>query len=88
MALALFLLTVALPCPATATLRIGAFNIQAFGDTKMSNEGVAGIIVSVSAAVPCRDGLCARADPKCGSCARDTWGRGWGWDGIPVLGLS
>ncbi|KFP46154.1 Deoxyribonuclease-1-like 2, partial [Cathartes aura] len=47
MALALSLLAVALLCPATATLRVGAFNIQAFGDTKMSNEGVAGIIVSI-----------------------------------------
>ncbi|NXW81471.1 DNSL2 protein, partial [Alopecoenas beccarii] len=45
--LALSLLTVALPCLATATLRVGAFNIQAFGDTKMSNEGVAGIIISI-----------------------------------------
>ncbi|KAM9261827.1 deoxyribonuclease-1-like 2 [Cariama cristata] len=45
--LALCLLAVALPYPATARLRIGAFNIQAFGDTKMSNEGVAGIIVSI-----------------------------------------
>lgn len=49
MVLALCLLTVALPCLATAALRVGAFNIQAFGDTKMSNEGVAGIIISVSA---------------------------------------
>lgn len=48
--LALYLLAVALPCLATATLRVGAFNIQAFGDTKMSNEEVAGIITSVSAA--------------------------------------
>ncbi|NXW36998.1 DNSL2 protein, partial [Phaetusa simplex] len=47
MALALALLTTTLLCPATATLRIGAFNIQAFGDTKMSDEGVAGIIVSI-----------------------------------------
>ncbi|XP_054699301.1 deoxyribonuclease-1-like 2 [Grus americana] len=46
-ALALSLLAVALPCLATATLRVGAFNIQAFGDSKMSNEEVAGIIVSV-----------------------------------------
>ncbi|XP_072734343.1 deoxyribonuclease-1-like 2 [Ciconia boyciana] len=46
-ALALSLLAVALPCPATGTLRIGAFNIQAFGDTKMSSEEVAGIIVSI-----------------------------------------
>ncbi|KAM9222705.1 deoxyribonuclease-1-like 2 [Leptosomus discolor] len=46
-ALALSLLAVALPCLATTTLRVGAFNIQAFGDTKMSNEGVAGIIVSI-----------------------------------------
>ncbi|XP_061214148.1 deoxyribonuclease-1-like 2 [Neopsephotus bourkii] len=45
--LALYLLAVALPCMATATLRIGAFNIQAFGDTKMSNEEVAGIIISI-----------------------------------------
>ncbi|XP_009979964.1 PREDICTED: LOW QUALITY PROTEIN: deoxyribonuclease-1-like 2 [Tauraco erythrolophus] len=44
--LALFLLAVAFPCLATATLRVGAFNIQAFGDTKMSNEEVAGVIVS------------------------------------------
>ncbi|NXN62223.1 DNSL2 protein, partial [Rynchops niger] len=46
-ALALALLTTTLLCPATATLRVGAFNIQAFGDTKMSDEGVAGIIVSI-----------------------------------------
>ncbi|NXF54641.1 DNSL2 protein, partial [Oceanites oceanicus] len=46
-ALALSLLAVAFTCPATATLRVGAFNIQAFGDTKMSNEEVAGIIVSI-----------------------------------------
>ncbi|XP_075623201.1 deoxyribonuclease-1-like 2 [Balearica regulorum gibbericeps] len=46
-ALALSLLAVALPCLATATLRVGAFNIQAFGDSKMSNEEVAGVIVSV-----------------------------------------
>lgn len=49
-ALALSLLAVALPCLAATTLRIGAFNIQTFGDTKMANEGVASIIVSVSAA--------------------------------------
>uniref|UniRef100_A0A8B9FEZ5 Deoxyribonuclease n=1 Tax=Amazona collaria TaxID=241587 RepID=A0A8B9FEZ5_9PSIT len=47
MVLALYLLAVALPCLATATLRVGAFNIQAFGDTKMSNEEVAGIIISI-----------------------------------------
>ncbi|NWT44396.1 DNSL2 protein, partial [Chroicocephalus maculipennis] len=47
MALALALLTTTLLCPATATLHVGAFNIQAFGDTKMSDEGVAGIIVSI-----------------------------------------
>ncbi|GAB0196341.1 deoxyribonuclease-1-like 2 [Grus japonensis] len=46
-ALALSLLAVALPCLATAMLRVGAFNIQAFGDSKMSSEEVAGIIVSV-----------------------------------------
>uniref|UniRef100_A0A8D2M205 Endonuclease/exonuclease/phosphatase domain-containing protein n=1 Tax=Zonotrichia albicollis TaxID=44394 RepID=A0A8D2M205_ZONAL len=39
--LELSLLTVALLlCPATAMLRIGAFNIQSFGDTKMSNKEV------------------------------------------------
>ncbi|NWY49749.1 DNSL2 protein, partial [Chionis minor] len=47
MVLALSLLTITLLCPATATLRVGAFNIQAFGDTKMSNEEVAGIIISI-----------------------------------------
>ncbi|XP_074014945.1 deoxyribonuclease-1-like 2 [Numenius arquata] len=47
MVLALSLLTITLLCPATATLRVGAFNIQSFGDTKMSNERVAGIIVSI-----------------------------------------
>ncbi|XP_035195702.1 deoxyribonuclease-1-like 2 [Oxyura jamaicensis] len=45
--LALSLLAAALLCPATATLRVGAFNIQAFGDSKMSDEAVAGIIVNV-----------------------------------------
>uniref|UniRef100_A0A8B9U8P1 Deoxyribonuclease n=1 Tax=Anas zonorhyncha TaxID=75864 RepID=A0A8B9U8P1_9AVES len=45
--LALSLLAVALVCPATATLRIGAFNIQAFGDSKMSDEAVAGVIINV-----------------------------------------
>ncbi|NXH16666.1 DNSL2 protein, partial [Bucco capensis] len=45
--LVLSLLAVALPCPAVAILRVGAFNIQAFGDTKMSNEGVASIIVKI-----------------------------------------
>ncbi|NXI64914.1 DNSL2 protein, partial [Anseranas semipalmata] len=47
MALALSLLATALLCPATATLRIGAFNIQAFGDSKMSDEAVAGVIVNI-----------------------------------------
>ncbi|XP_010144202.1 PREDICTED: deoxyribonuclease-1-like 2 [Buceros rhinoceros silvestris] len=46
-ALALSLLAVALPCLATTTLRISAFNIQTFGDTKMANEGVASVIVSI-----------------------------------------
>ncbi|NXP43120.1 DNSL2 protein, partial [Leiothrix lutea] len=44
--LELSLLAVALLCPAAATLRIGAFNIQAFGDTKMSNKEVAEIIIN------------------------------------------
>uniref|UniRef100_A0A8C2U0R0 Deoxyribonuclease n=1 Tax=Coturnix japonica TaxID=93934 RepID=A0A8C2U0R0_COTJA len=37
----------ALLCPATATLRIGAFNIQSFGDSKMSDESVAGVIINI-----------------------------------------
>ncbi|XP_064246776.1 deoxyribonuclease-1-like 2 [Passer domesticus] len=45
--LELSLLAVALLCPASAMLRIGAFNIQAFGDTKMSNKEVAEIITNV-----------------------------------------
>lgn len=48
--LALSLLSMALLCPATATLRIGAFNIQSFGDSKMSDESVAGVIINVSTA--------------------------------------
>ncbi|NXD78073.1 DNSL2 protein, partial [Halcyon senegalensis] len=47
MVLALSLLAASLPSLAMATLRVGAFNIQAFGDTKMSNEGVASIIISI-----------------------------------------
>ncbi|NXJ68841.1 DNSL2 protein, partial [Rostratula benghalensis] len=47
MVLTLSLLTIILLCPATATLRVGAFNIQAFGDTKMSNERVVDIIISI-----------------------------------------
>ncbi|NXV69769.1 DNSL2 protein, partial [Molothrus ater] len=46
--LELSLLAVALLlCPATAMLRISAFNIQSFGDTKMSNKEVAEIIINV-----------------------------------------
>ncbi|NXK26233.1 DNSL2 protein, partial [Arenaria interpres] len=45
--LTLSLFTITLLCPATATLRVGAFNIQSFGDTKMANERVAGIIVNI-----------------------------------------
>ncbi|NWT20758.1 DNSL2 protein, partial [Vireo altiloquus] len=45
--LELSLLAVALLCPVTAMLRISAFNIQAFGDTKMSNKGVAEVIINV-----------------------------------------
>ncbi|NWU92345.1 DNSL2 protein, partial [Upupa epops] len=47
MVLALALLAWALPYPATATLRVGAFNIQAFGDTKMSHREVADVIISI-----------------------------------------
>ncbi|NWI62970.1 DNSL2 protein, partial [Todus mexicanus] len=46
-ALSLSLLAVALPSLAVATLHVGAFNIQSFGDTKMSNEGVANVIVGI-----------------------------------------
>lgn len=68
--LALSLLAVALVCPATATLRIGAFNIQAFGDSKMSDEAVAGIIVNVSTAAAVW-GRAVCMEPKYSSCARD-----------------
>ena len=33
-----------------AILNIGAFNIQAFGDSKMSDESVADVIINVSTA--------------------------------------
>ncbi|XP_057228368.1 deoxyribonuclease-1-like 2 isoform X2 [Malurus melanocephalus] len=45
--LVLSLLAVAILSPVTATLRVGAFNIQSFGDTKMSNKEVAEIIINV-----------------------------------------
>ncbi|XP_062444383.1 deoxyribonuclease-1-like 2 [Rhea pennata] len=45
--LALALLAVALLPRAAATLRIGAFNVQAFGDSKMSDWTVAGILVDI-----------------------------------------
>ncbi|EOA95058.1 Deoxyribonuclease I-like 2, partial [Anas platyrhynchos] len=47
--LALSLLAVVCPPPPPppATLRIGAFNIQVFGDSKMSDEAVAGVIINV-----------------------------------------
>uniref|UniRef100_A0A493TZX2 Deoxyribonuclease 1 like 2 n=1 Tax=Anas platyrhynchos platyrhynchos TaxID=8840 RepID=A0A493TZX2_ANAPP len=61
--LALSLLAVTLVCPATATLRIGAFNIQAFGDSKMSDEAVAGVIVNVSTAGDAR-GRAVCMEPK------------------------
>lgn len=68
--LALSLLAVALVCPATATLRIGAFNIQAFGDSKMSDEAVAGVIINVSTAGAAW-GRAVCMEPKYSSCARD-----------------
>ncbi|XP_025963552.2 deoxyribonuclease-1-like 2 [Dromaius novaehollandiae] len=45
--LALSLLAVALLPHAAATLRIGAFNVQAFGDSKMSDQSVADIVVDI-----------------------------------------
>nr|XP_009672960.1 PREDICTED: deoxyribonuclease-1 [Struthio camelus australis] len=45
--LALTLLAAALLLPAAATLKIGAFNIRTFGDSKMSNKTIAGIIVTI-----------------------------------------
>ncbi|KFU88007.1 Deoxyribonuclease-1-like 2, partial [Chaetura pelagica] len=45
--LALLLLPSTLLCPATAALRVGAFNIRAFGDTKMSNREVADVITGI-----------------------------------------
>lgn len=79
--LELSLLTVALLlCPATAMLRIGAFNIQSFGDTKMSNKGVAEIIINVSAASVLWGWAVCWDRPQQGSCVRDMgmWLRtGW-----------
>ncbi|NXU48822.1 DNAS1 protein, partial [Turnix velox] len=45
--LVLLLLAAALLLHVATTLKIGAFNIRAFGDTKMSNETIANIIVSI-----------------------------------------
>ncbi|XP_068765084.1 uncharacterized protein [Struthio camelus] len=45
--LALTLLAAALLLPAAATLKIGAFNIRTFGDSKMSNKTIVGIIVTI-----------------------------------------
>ncbi|XP_072791764.1 deoxyribonuclease-1 isoform X5 [Taeniopygia guttata] len=45
--LVLSLLVTALLLHVATTLKIGAFNIKAFGDTKMSNQTVANIIISV-----------------------------------------
>lgn len=49
MRLALALLSLASLLHAATALRISAFNIKSFGDSKLSNETVAGIIVKVSA---------------------------------------
>uniref|UniRef100_A0A8C3V1I7 Deoxyribonuclease-1 n=1 Tax=Catharus ustulatus TaxID=91951 RepID=A0A8C3V1I7_CATUS len=46
--LVLLLLVAALLPYVATTLKIGAFNIKAFGDAKMSNQTIANIIVSVS----------------------------------------
>lgn len=43
------LLAAALLLHRAAALRISAFNIRAFGDSKMSNQTIADFIVSVSA---------------------------------------
>lgn len=78
--LGLSLLAVALLCPATAMLRIGAFNIQAFGDTKMSNKEVAEIIIDVSAASALWGWAVCWDRPQHSFCARDVgmWQRmGW-----------
>ncbi|XP_054127137.1 deoxyribonuclease-1-like [Melozone crissalis] len=45
--LVLSLLVAALLLHVATTLKIGAFNIRAFGDTKMANQTVANIIVSI-----------------------------------------
>ncbi|KYO35949.1 deoxyribonuclease-1 isoform B [Alligator mississippiensis] len=47
MKLVLSLLTVAYLLHTAATLRISAFNIRTCGDTKLSNETIAGIIVNI-----------------------------------------
>lgn len=74
--LELSLLAVALLCPATAMLRVGAFNIQAFGDTKMSNKEVAEIIINVSAASATWGWAVCWDRSQHSSCARDMWGHG------------
>lgn len=70
MTLEVSLLAVALLCPATAMLRIGAFNIQAFGDTKMSNKEVAEIIINVSAAGTAWGWAVCWDQPKHSSCPK------------------
>ncbi|NXO71272.1 DNAS1 protein, partial [Phainopepla nitens] len=45
--LVLSLLAAALLLHVAAALKVGAFNIKAFGDTKMSNQTVANVIVSI-----------------------------------------
>lgn len=78
--LALSLLAVALLCPATAKLSIGAFNIQSFGDTKMANKEVAEIIINVSATSASWRWAVCWDRPQHGSWARDVemWLRmGW-----------
>ncbi|XP_074867193.1 deoxyribonuclease-1-like 2 [Carettochelys insculpta] len=44
-----FALALALACllPSAATLRLGAFNIQSFGDSKLSSKGTAAVIVKI-----------------------------------------
>jgi len=57
--LVLELLAAALLLRVAATLRISAFNIRTFGDSKMSNQTVAGFIVSVSAGGEEQHWLCS-----------------------------
>uniref|UniRef100_A0A8C3N4N3 Uncharacterized protein n=1 Tax=Geospiza parvula TaxID=87175 RepID=A0A8C3N4N3_GEOPR len=78
--LELSLLAVALLlCPATAVLRVGAFNIQAFGDTKMSNKEVVLRRYDVVLVQEVRDSDLSAVTELMEQLNR--YNRGWDWHG-------